>query len=652
MGDPKKIREALARVEDPLELLVSVFSSAPVALTIVDADGKNVIWNDAFTALYGEIPEGYTLFNDPTFEAQGGTAAVRRAFAGESVSLGPLWYGKDPTERVRLRDAAIVAEGIVFPVRDGDGVPRHVAFATRDVKAEMLLRASLAELERFRDAGIMGVAYWTSDGKITFANDAFLEMLQLTREDVLEGRVSWAELTPPEHARLDARALDELRERGKCTPYEKEFVRGDGRRVAVLCAGAALDTDDGSLRGISFMLDLTERNALHAQFVQAQKMEAIGRLAGGVAHDFNNMLSAILGFAGIVQSELRPNDPLASDVKEIITAAERASSLTRQLLAFSRKQILEPKLLDLSHHVGGMEQMLRRLIGEDVQLVLSLATNLAAVRVDPVQVEQVVLNLVINARDAIEGDGGRITIDTANVQLDEEYARQHVGVAPGSYVMLSVSDTGQGIDAAVRERIFEPFFTTKALGEGTGLGLATVFGIVRQSGGYIWVYSEPGQGTTFKVYFPRAATIAPPEERGSIRPAPRRGTETILLVEDEAGVRAFVKRALQREGYVVLEASNGGEALLIAEQHVGPIALLLTDVVMPRMNGRALYERLQKVMPDLQVVYMSGYTENTIVHQGVLDEGTNFIPKPISLDVLRSKIRSVLDAAGSLHGQQ
>jgi CheY-like chemotaxis protein/two-component sensor histidine kinase len=371
-------------------------------------------------------------------------------------------------------------------------------------------------------------------------------------------------------------------------------------------------------------------------------MEAIGRLAGGVAHDFNNMLSAILGFAGIVHSELSEQDPLRSDVAEIVAAAERASSLTRQLLAFSRRQILEPQVLDLTEHIVSMEGMLRRLLGENVELHLGLAQRLGCVRADPAQIEQIVLNLVINARDALPPTGGRITIETANVELDEEYSRQHLSVAPGEHVLLSVADNGQGMEDSVRERIFEPFFTTKALGKGTGLGLATVFGIVKQSGGHIWLYSEQGRGSTFKVYLPRVQDAATAAKKAGPQ-ARLQGNETILLVEDESGVRAFAKRALQREGYVVLEAENGGEALLIAEQHRGHIHLLLTDVVMPRMNGRALADRLLAMRPDLKVIYMSGYTENTIVHQGVLDEGTEFIPKPVSLEGLCNKVRQVLD---------
>jgi CheY-like chemotaxis protein/two-component sensor histidine kinase len=373
-------------------------------------------------------------------------------------------------------------------------------------------------------------------------------------------------------------------------------------------------------------------------------MEAVGQLAGGIAHDFNNMLSAILGFAGIVAGELPSGDPLVADINEVITAAERATMLTRQLLAFSRKQILEPKVIDVGASLRDLDRMLRRLIGEDVELVIALAPSLRLVKVDPAQLEQVVLNLVLNARDAIAGSakGGRVVVETANVSLDADYARAHVDVTPGPYVMLCVSDDGAGMDRQVCERAFEPFFTTKGVGQGTGLGLATVFGIVKQSNGHIVLESEPGQGTTFKVYFPQVdAPISAPEPLTS--GAIPRGTETVMLVEDEPGVRAFAKRALELSGYTVLEASNGDEALGTAERHPATIDVLLTDVVMPRMSGRVLADRLLALRPTLKVIFMSGYTENTIVHQGVLDDGVDFVPKPISFERLLEKVRSVLD---------
>jgi two-component system cell cycle sensor histidine kinase/response regulator CckA len=344
----------------------------------------------------------------------------------------------------------------------------------------------------------------------------------------------------------------------------------------------------------------------------------------------------------VVIGDLREGDPILSDMREIAAAAERATQLTRQLLAFSRKQLMQPRVLDLSAHVREMDKMLRRLIGENVELVVEAAPDLDLVKVDPGQLEQVILNLVINARDAMP-QGGTLLIETANAVLDREYATDHVGVISGPHVVLIVSDTGQGMEHHVRERIFEPFFTTKEGGRGTGLGLATVFGIVQQSGGHIFVYSEPGRGTTFKVYFPRCEERAPAVAVRSSRAPRLRGNETILLVEDEELVLTFAARALRRQGYDVLEAKNGGEALLIAERHAGRIHLLLTDVVMPKMGGHELAQRLKALRPDLMVLYMSGYTENTIVHNGVLDSGVELLEKPLRPEVLLGKVRELLD---------
>ena len=773
MNEVTRIRDALRQVENPRELLEAMIAFSPVAFLIYDRDGRCVLANEATVTLFGAAPPpGYNIFEDAALAAAGVVAAVRRAFAGETVQVPAMWYEPAAVEHVGApRGRRAGAELTAFPIVNRNGDIMHIACAIRDATADLLLRESAAELGRLRDAGILGVFEFSRpERRVTAANDAFLAMLGFTREDVEKRRIDLVQLTPSEHAASDQAALAELTATGKSLPREKELFRKDGTRVPVILAGvlfadksrglayvldiserkraeralverearfhalvanssdavllldergsvtyasdstarvlgwtpeeivgdaglrahvhpddlpavgegrakcieqpgapirgeARIKHKDGTYRVVEVVLnnmlndrdvrsivvnfrDVTETRALEQQFLQAQKMEAIGQLAGGIAHDFNNMLSAILGFAGIVASELPRADPLIADVKEIITAAERASTLTRQLLAFSRKQILAPQVIDLSVHVRQLERMLQRLLGEDVELVMSLAPHIGLVKVDPAQIEQVVLNLVINARDAVAGvTPGRITVETANVFLDGEYARSHRDVVSGSFVMLSVSDNGAGMEKHVRERIFEPFFTTKGVGVGTGLGLATVFGIVKQSGGHIWLYSEPGQGTTFKVYLPQTDATGTPTVARTTKPAPLRGSETILLVEDEAGVRSFAKRALQRAGYVVLDAANGGEALLIVEQHVGPIHLMLTDVVMPRMSGRALAERLLVVKPDLKVVYMSGYTENTIVHHGVLDDGTDFIAKPVALDVLTAKVREVLDRA-------
>jgi signal transduction histidine kinase len=385
------------------------------------------------------------------------------------------------------------------------------------------------------------------------------------------------------------------------------------------------------------------QDALHTteeQVRQLQKLEAVGQLAGGVAHDFNNLLTIIIGRTQLLLRRLPPDDPIRPDLKVMHQTAERAASLTRQLLAFSRKQILEPKVVDLNTLVPGMASMLERLLGENVALAFHPDTGAGCVKADPGQLEQVVVNLVVNARDAMP-DGGRITIETASVELGEHYTRQHVGMEPGSHVMLAVSDTGLGMDAATQARIFEPFFTTKPPDKGTGLGLSTVYGIVKQSGGNIWVYSEPGHGTTFKIYLPRLDEAEDPVE--ALPVLAERGTETILVAEDEAEVRALAREILQGYGYKVLEASQPTEAVQIAERYAGPINLLVTDVVMPQVSGRTLAEYLTPQRPEMKVLYISGYTDSAIVHHGVLDPGIPFIQKPFTPDGLGRKVREVLE---------
>jgi two-component system, cell cycle sensor histidine kinase and response regulator CckA len=388
--------------------------------------------------------------------------------------------------------------------------------------------------------------------------------------------------------------------------------------------------------------DITERKRLEEQLLQSQKMEAVGQLAGGVAHDFNNLLTAINGYSDLTLRRLSPEDPLRRNVEEVRKAGERAAALTRQLLAFSRKQVLQPVALDLNALVSDMEKMLRRLIGEDVELRTALAPDLGSIKADPGQVEQVVMNLCVNARDAMPR-GGHLTVETKEVVLGEDSGSRLVAVTPGPHVMLSVCDTGTGMDEETLERIFEPFFTTKEAGKGTGLGLSTVYGIVKQSGGYIEVESEVGRGTIFRVYFPRAGEGAREYRRGAEPEEVLRGGETVLLTEDEETVRRLAREVLEIYGYRVLEAANGGAAFLICERHEGPIHLLVTDVVMPEMSGRELADRLARLRPDMKVLYMSGYTDGAIVSQGVLEEGADFIHKPFAPDALARKVREVLD---------
>jgi nitrogen-specific signal transduction histidine kinase/CheY-like chemotaxis protein len=390
--------------------------------------------------------------------------------------------------------------------------------------------------------------------------------------------------------------------------------------------------------------DLSQRKQLEEQLLQSQKIDAIGQLAGGVAHDFNNLLTVIIGYAGHLLFRLDGDEVLCRDVEQINKAGLRAASLTRQLLAFSRRQVLQPSVLNLNVIVADLEKMLRRLIGEDVKLVTALERELGHTKADPGQIEQVIMNLVVNARDAMP-QGGILTIETTNVYLDGTYTHHHVGVTPGPYIMLAVSDTGYGMDAETRLRVFEPFFTTKKEGHGTGLGLATVYGIINQSQGHIWVYSEPGQGTTFKIYLPRVETVDDSATTEQELAESMPGSETVLLVEDDSMVRRLTHRVLLDNGYTVLPARYGPEAIKICEAYEDPIHLLITDIVLPGgMNGRESAERLTLMRPEMKVLYMSGYTENTIVKNALLDTSQlAFLQKPFTLSTLTRNVREVLD---------
>jgi nitrogen-specific signal transduction histidine kinase/ActR/RegA family two-component response regulator len=393
-------------------------------------------------------------------------------------------------------------------------------------------------------------------------------------------------------------------------------------------------------RMLGILMDITERKRFEAQFRQAQKMEAIGALAGGVAHDFNNLLTVILGSCNFLLQDLSPGS-MRSDVEQIKKAGERAVSLTQQLLAFSRKQVLQPKILDLNDLVAETEKMLRRLIGEDIDLLTVPMPGLGLVKADPGQIQQVIMNLAVNARDAMP-EGGKLTIETENVDIDQLYLLKHPEARIGRYVMLAVSDNGIGMDRETRARIFEPFFSTKEPGKGTGLGLATVYGIVKQSDGFIYVYSEPGKGATFKIYVPRVEGEAVMPSGGGKEETESPGTGTVLVVEDESAVRGVVARVLRGKGYAVIEASDGAEALRAAREFSGEIHLVLTDVVMPGMSGRELISQIKAVRPGIKALFVSGYTGNAIVHHGILDSGVAFLQKPFTDDSLARKVREMI----------
>jgi PAS domain S-box-containing protein len=512
------------------------------------------------------------------------------------------------------------------------------------------LRKTNESFKAVIEASPLAIVALTPEGNVALWNSATERMSGWSEKEAL-GRP--LPIVPEENMAEFHGLLARGRRGESLSGVELRRRRKDGSPVDISIWTSPLRDHRGEVTGImSVWADITERKkmeeALHnseEQLRQSQKIEAIGRLAGGIAHDFNNLLTAIRGYSDLLLHRLDRASPMRREVEEIQKAGERASTLTRQLLAFSRKQVMQPKVLDINAVVAGMEGMLRRLIGEDIDLVTVLKPGLWNAKVDPGQVEQVIMNLAVNARDAMP-KGGKVTIETRNVELDETCMRRHPFVHPGAYVMLAIGDTGTGMDEETKNRLFEPFFTTKEKGKGTGLGLSTVYGIVKQSGGFIWVYSEIGKGAIFKVYFPRFGG-APAEAEKESDPGPLpHGKETVLLVEDEEIVRTLVRDILEGNGYTVLEASSGAEAVSIGRNCKGPIHMILTDVVMPKMGGREAAESLAQHLPGVKVLYISGYTDESIVHHGVLDSGIPYLEKPFTPDALLRKVRQVLAAPG------
>ena len=530
-------------------------------------------------------------------------------------------------------------------VRDENGAELYREGTLGDITERKVAEAALRRSgKRYRDLveNAHDIIYEHDlDGNYTSVNKAGMQITGYSREEIL-GRNLWQNVAPD----YLQKSQDMFRRKlagETVTAYEMEIIAKNGHRIS-LEINSSLVFQNGIPVGVQGIArDMTERKQLEEQLRQSQKLEAIGQLAGGVAHDFNNLLTVISGYSDLLSRRLPDDSPLRAHVGEIKKAGDRASGLTRQLLAFSRKQILQPKVLNLNEVISDLDKMLRMLTGEDVDVLTKAEPGLGRVKADPGQIQQVVVNLVVNARDAMP-TGGKITLETANVILTEDYANQHAQCVPGAYVMLAVSDNGSGIDPAIRDRIFEPFFSTKGPGKGTGLGLSTVYGIVKQSGGVIWVYSEVDRGTTFKIYLPRVDESADHDAAQARLEVAPTGTETVLLVEDEAQVRNIAQQILESLGYSVLTAENGERALTVAADYSEKIDLVITDVVMPQMGGRELVERLTPLRPNLRAVYMSGYTDDAIVRHGLMDDRLEFIQKPFTADALARKVRTALES--------
>ena len=630
----RKRTEAALQAEQAM--LTSLVTTIPDMIYFKDRQSRFVRINDALARRFGlqhaAEAVGKTDFDFHDREHAQQTLADEQHImrTGEPL-LGREEKESWPDGRVTWSSSTKVA------LRDIQGNITGLVGISRDITA---VKKAEARFRRLVDSNAEGVVFWNMKGQISEANDYFLNLVGYTRADLAAGALDWPTMTPPEYADLDQRALIQIAATGVCAPFEKEYICKDGKRVPILIGAASFE--DSPHEGVCFVLDLTERKKLEQQFRQSQKMESIGTLAGGVAHDFNNILAVIQMQSGLFQTdELSPTQ--LEVLAGIDAAIQRAATLTRQLLVFSRREALQPRDLDLNQSINNITKMLLRILGEDIQIQFKFSLLPLFIRADAGMMDQVLMNLAVNSRDAMP-KGGRLVIETSAVEFDETVTGQFAQARPGSFVCLSVSDNGCGIPPENLSRIFEPFFTTKDVGKGTGLGLATVFGIVQQHQGWVNVYSEVGQGTAFRIYLPRLANASPQKTEPPRLTTLRSGTETILLVEDDNFLRPSVSQTLTRLGYRVLEAANGTDALEVWKQHRDEIHLLFTDLIMPGgMTGKDLSDRLLSENPKLKVIYTSGYSAEIVSQDFRLTEGLNFISKPFQSQKLAHVIRNSLD---------
>ncbi|MEP7228043.1 MAG: response regulator [Gemmatimonadales bacterium] len=633
--------EGVWRIELPEPVPVTLPAAEQIDLFYARAELAEC--NDAMAHMYG-FPSATELIGARLGDLMPRSDPKNLEFLQAFIASGYRLADAESHERDRQGGERYFLNNLIGIVEDGRivrawGSQRDV---TNSKKAEMAVLASEARFRSVFDSGMIGIGFWNG-GVVTGANDALLQMLGYTRQDLEQGLLRQGRLSPAGHEEADTRAREQVRVTGACTPYEKEFIRKDGSKVAVVAGGARLGAELNDT--VFFVLDQTDRRLAEERLRHAERLEVVGQLAGGMAHEANNQMSVVLGATEFILRRTDVPPAVRQDAEYIREAAERTASITRQLLAFSRRQILQPQAVDLNTVVRKLEPILRRTLTEQQSVKVALAPDLAAVRADLVQIDQVLLNLAINARDAMP-DGGTMTVETRNVRLSERYVADRPGtsIPPGPYVALVVSDTGKGIDKEAMKHLFEPFFTTKGVGKGSGLGLAMVYGIVKQSDGYIWPYSEPGMGTTFKIYLPavsetpRQPTTAAPEE------PEWRENATILVVEDDPLVRTMARRSLAEAGFEVLEAANGREALVLIMDHE-EVDAVLTDLAMPELGGQELARRLSELRPGLPVIFMSGYTDDDLTRRGLLARGMPYIEKPFSPEALGRMLRAVLSPA-------